>query len=92
LEKYPGATANQQNLCALVFAGTLAFASQVQAAPASNSLNNTKTTFQCVTSGRNFVTIARRGNVTTDPRFFKNLPSSAANIHLGSAVKLFPID
>jgi hypothetical protein len=52
---------------ALVFAGTLAFASQVQAAPASNSWNNTKTTFQCVTSGRNFVTIARRGNVTTDP-------------------------
>ncbi|MEG4973291.1 MULTISPECIES: COP23 domain-containing protein [unclassified Microcoleus] len=52
---------------ALVFAGTVAFASQVQAAPASNSLNNTKTTFQCVTSGRNFVTIARRGNVTTDP-------------------------
>ena len=52
---------------ALVFAGTVAFASQVQAAPASNSLNNTKTTFQCVTSGRNIVTIARRGNVTTDP-------------------------
>jgi len=52
---------------ALVFAGTVALASQVQAAPASNSLNNTKTTFQCVTSGRNFVTIARRGNVTTDP-------------------------
>ncbi|WP_172188708.1 COP23 domain-containing protein [Microcoleus asticus] len=52
---------------ALVFAGTVAFASQVQAAPASHSLNNTKTTFQCVTSGRNFVTIARRGNVTTDP-------------------------
>ncbi|MBE9187790.1 hypothetical protein IQ270_24865 [Microcoleus sp. LEGE 07076] len=52
---------------ALVFAGTVAFASQVQAAPARNSLNNTKTTFQCVTSGRNFVTIARRGNVTTDP-------------------------
>jgi hypothetical protein len=67
LEKYPGATANQQNLSALVFAGTLALASQVQAAPASNSLNNTKTTFQCVTPGRNFVTIARRGNVTTDP-------------------------
>lgn len=52
---------------ALVFAGTVAFASQVQAAPASNSWDNTKTTFQCVTSGRNFVTIARRGNVTTDP-------------------------
>jgi hypothetical protein len=51
----------------LVCAGTVAFASQVQAAPASNSLNNTKTTFQCVTSGRNIVTIARRGNVTTDP-------------------------
>ena len=47
---------------ALVFAGTVAFASQVQAAPASNSLNNTKTTFQCVTSGRNIATI-----VTTDP-------------------------
>jgi Circadian oscillating protein COP23 len=52
---------------ALVFAGTVAFASQVQAAPVRNSVNNTKTTFQCVTSGRNFVTIARRGNVTTDP-------------------------
>ncbi|WP_333454498.1 COP23 domain-containing protein [Microcoleus sp. herbarium5] len=51
---------------ALVFAGTVAFASQVQAGPASN-WNNTRTTFQCVTSGRNFVTIARRGNVTTDP-------------------------
>jgi len=51
---------------ALVFAGTVALASQVQAAPTSN-WNNTRTTFQCVTSGRNFVTIARRGNVTTDP-------------------------
>ncbi len=51
---------------ALVFAGTAALASQVQAAPTSN-WNNTRTTFQCVTSGRNFVTIARRGNVTTDP-------------------------
>jgi hypothetical protein len=51
---------------ALVLVGTVAFASQVQAAPASNS-NNTKTTFQCVTSGRNIATIARRGNVTTDP-------------------------
>ncbi|MEG3839769.1 hypothetical protein [Microcoleus sp. herbarium14] len=51
---------------ALFFAGTVAFASQVQARPAINSWNNT-TTFQCVTSGRNFVTIARRGNVTTDP-------------------------
>ncbi|MEG3835096.1 COP23 domain-containing protein [Microcoleus sp. MON2_D6] len=52
---------------ALVFVGTVAFASQVQADPASNSWNSTRTTFQCVTSGRNFVTIARRGNVTTDP-------------------------
>ncbi|AFZ08479.1 hypothetical protein Osc7112_4154 [Oscillatoria nigro-viridis PCC 7112] len=51
---------------ALVFAGTVALASQVQAAPTSN-WNSTRTTFQCVTSGRNFVTIARRGNVTTDP-------------------------
>ena len=51
---------------ALVFVGTVAFASQVQAA-SSNSWNSTRTTFQCVTSGRNFVTIARRGNVTTDP-------------------------
>ncbi|MEG5016621.1 MULTISPECIES: COP23 domain-containing protein [unclassified Microcoleus] len=52
---------------ALVFAGTVALPSQVQADPASNSWNSTRTTFQCVTSGRNFVTIARRGNVTTDP-------------------------
>jgi Circadian oscillating protein COP23 len=44
----------------LVFSSTIAFASQVQARP------NT-TTFQCVTSGRNFVTIARRGSVATDP-------------------------
>jgi hypothetical protein len=45
LEKYLGATANQQNQSALVFAGTLAFVSQVQAATTSNSWNNTKTTF-----------------------------------------------
>jgi hypothetical protein len=44
----------------LVFSSTIALASQVQARP-------TTTTFQCVTSGRNFVTIARRGSVTTDP-------------------------
>ena len=51
---------------ALVFAGTVAFASQVQAAT-SDSGNSARTTFQCVTSGRNIATIARRGNVTTDP-------------------------
>src|SRR4028119_1320570 len=51
---------------ALVFVGTVAFASQVQAAPSTKS-KKTKTTFQCVTSGRNIATIARRGNVKTDP-------------------------
>jgi Circadian oscillating protein COP23 len=49
----------------LILAGTVAFTSEVQARP-SNS-RTTTTTFQCVTSGRNFVTIARRGSITTDP-------------------------
>jgi hypothetical protein len=93
LEKDPGATANQQNLSALVLAGTLAFASQVQAAPASNSWNNTKTTFYYVTSGSNFVTIGRGGEMSRQIQLFLgNLPSFAANIQVGSAVKLFPID
>lgn len=51
----------------LVLTGTAAFANQVQARQVGNSGNGTTTTFQCVTSGRNFVTIARRGSVTTDP-------------------------
>ncbi len=51
---------------ALVLTGTAAFAGQ-QTRLITNSLRETTTTFQCVTSGRNFVTIARRGNVTTDP-------------------------
>ncbi len=51
---------------ALVLTGTAAFAGQ-QTRLITNSLRDTTTTFQCVTSGRNFVTIARRGNVTTDP-------------------------
>jgi hypothetical protein len=52
---------------ALVLTGTAAFAGQGQTRLITNSLRDTTTTFQCVTSGRNFVTIARRGNVTTDP-------------------------
>lgn len=51
----------------LILAGTVAFTSEVQARPIGNYRNDTTTTFQCVTSGRNFVTIARRGSVTTDP-------------------------
>ena len=52
---------------ALVLTGTAANAGQGQTRLITNSLRDTTTTFQCVTSGRNFVTIARRGNVTTDP-------------------------
>lgn len=52
---------------ALVLTGTAALAGQGQTRLITNSLRDTTTTFQCVTSGRNFVTIARRGNVTTDP-------------------------
>lgn len=44
----------------LVFSSSIALASPAEARSAT-------TTFQCVTSGRNFVTIARRGSVTTDP-------------------------
>jgi len=52
---------------AVVLTGTAAFAGQGQTRLITNSLRDTTTIFQCVTSGRNFVTIARRGNVTTDP-------------------------
>ncbi|WP_377475935.1 MAG: COP23 domain-containing protein [Microcoleus anatoxicus] len=52
---------------ALVLTGTAALAGQGKTRLVTNTLNDTTTTFQCVTSGRNFVTIARRGNVTTDP-------------------------
>ncbi len=51
---------------ALVLTGTAAFAGRPTRL-ITNSLRDTTTTFQCVTSGRSFVTIARRGNVTTDP-------------------------
>lgn len=54
-------------LSALALTTNPAFAGQGQTRLISNSLRDTKTTFQCVTSGRSFVTIARRGNVTTDP-------------------------
>ncbi|WP_341730688.1 COP23 domain-containing protein [Microcoleus sp. EPA2] len=53
-------------LSALAVSGTMVTATTVQAGPATLVANET-TVFQCVGSGRNLATIAKRGNRTTDP-------------------------
>lgn len=59
-------TTAQLLLSTLVLSSVVTQASMVQARPVSQPFSQV-TTFKCATQGRNFVTIAQRGNRTTPP-------------------------